>query len=87
MWKDLVTWLKSKNITSHSVAGAVVAFAVAYNSSEQFRKVIGDIFVGYPVVITKLGIAVTDIVAIAALWAKYSHSSAPVKPAPPDNNP
>lgn len=71
----LTAWLKSKNITSHSVAAFVIGFCVLYDSSPEVRQYIAGLFVGYPIVVTKLGIAVTHILGAVAIWTKYSHSS------------
>jgi hypothetical protein len=70
-------WLKSKNITTHTVGMAIVAFAVAYNSSTALRDYIATLLAGYPVVVTKIGMLTTDIVAGVTLWRNYSHSSSP----------
>jgi hypothetical protein len=73
----LVAWAKSKNITTHTVGGFIVAFAVAYNSSSDMRNYISTLFVGYPVVATKIAVLMTDIAAGVALWRNFSHSSSP----------
>lgn len=75
MLDKFIAWLKSKNITSHTVVAAIWAFALYYDSSPSFRQKVGELFVGYPVVITKLGIITANIVAFGTMWAKYSHSS------------
>jgi hypothetical protein len=75
LWNKFQAWLKSKNVTTHTVGAAILTFAVAYDSSPDLRNYIGTVFVGYPVVVTKLGILTANIVAGVTLWAKFSHSS------------
>jgi hypothetical protein len=72
--QTILAWLKSKNITTHTVGGFIIAFAVAYNSSPQLRDYIGTLFTGFPVVVSKLGILCADIAAGVALWRNYAHS-------------
>jgi fructose-1-phosphate kinase PfkB-like protein len=76
-WTQFCTWIKSKNITTHSVGAALLAFAIAYTESSWLRGQIGILFVGHPVIITKLGIIAGDTVIVAGIWAKFSHSSSP----------
>lgn len=71
----VLEWFHSKNITSHSIAAAVLAFCAVYDSSAEVRTFIAELFVGCPIVVTKLGIFVTHVLAASAIWAKYSHSS------------
>ena len=75
LWNKFVAWMRSKNLTTHTVGAAIVGFAVVYNSSPDVRNYIGTLLAGYPVVVTKIGIVTADIVAAVMLWAKYSHSS------------
>ena len=75
MWAKFIAWLKSKNITTHTIGAAIVGFAVVYNSSSEVRDYIGTLLVGYPVVVTKIGVLCADIVAGVTLWRNYSHSS------------
>jgi len=76
-WATVVAWLKSKNLTTHVVVGFLFSFAVAYTSSDALRQQIATVFIGYPIVVTKLGIICGDIVILASIWAKISHSSSP----------
>jgi hypothetical protein len=69
------SWLRSKNITTHTVGAAIVGFAIVYNSSPDVRNYIGTLLVGYPVVVTKIGVLAADIVAGVTLWRNYAHSS------------
>jgi hypothetical protein len=68
-------WFRSKNITTHTVGVAIVGFAIAYNSSPALRDYIGTMLIGYPVIITKLGVWTANIVAGVTLWRNYAHSS------------
>jgi choline kinase len=73
--KGFPSWLRSKNITTHTVGAAIVGFAIVYNSSPDVRNYIGTLLVGYPVVVTKIGVLAADIVAGVTLWRNYAHSS------------
>ena len=75
IWSRFIAWMKSKNITTNTVGASLVAFAFAYNFSPELQKQVATLFVGHPVVITKIGIITSDIVILVGLWAKYSHSS------------
>jgi hypothetical protein len=72
---NIVAWFKSKNITTHTVGGAIVAFAIAYNTTPALRDYIGTVFTGYPVVVTRIGELAANIVLGVTLWRNYSHSS------------
>lgn len=63
-----VAWIKSKNITAHSVAVAAIAFATLYSSDQQFRDFVLTLVKGHPKIIADIGVAVGIIL-------KYSHSS------------
>lgn len=66
----IIAWLKSKSITSHSIAAAAVAFAVAYSTNEPLRDLVLSILKNHPVIVGDLGLAVGAIL-------KYTHSSSP----------
>lgn len=70
-----LAWLKSKNITTHTVGAAIIAFASVYDTVPEVRNYIGQLFVGYPVVVTKFGELMLNISAAAALWRNYAHST------------
>ena len=72
---SFIAWFKSKNISTHTVGGAIVAFAIAYDTTPALRDYIGTLFTGYPVVVTKIGELAANIVAGVTLWRNYSHSS------------
>ena len=73
----LKSWVKSKNITTHTVGAAIVTFAFVYDSSPTVRNYIGTTLTGFPVVVTNLGVLCTNIVAGVTLWRNYSHPSSP----------
>ena len=77
LWNQFRAWMASKNVTTHTVGAAIIAFAFTYDSSPALRNYIGTVFVGYPVVVTKLGILTANVVAGVTLWRSYSHSSSP----------
>ena len=61
--KKLLAWLRSKNITTHTVGLAIITFACLYDSTPELRNYIGTLFVGHPVVVTQLGTLLTNIAA------------------------
>ena len=71
----IAAWVRSKNITTHTVGGAIIVFAFAYTKSPALRDYIATLLVGYPMVVTKIGVLATNIVAGVILWRNYSHSS------------
>ena len=71
----LKAWAKSKNITTHTIGAAIITFAAAYDSSPALRSYIANVFVGYPMVVGKIGVLCANIGAGVALWLKFSHSS------------
>ena len=76
-WQIFCAWLVSKNITTHTVGAGLLAFAFAYTTSSWLRDQISTLFVGHPMIISKIGIIAGDIVILAGIWAKFSHSSTP----------
>jgi hypothetical protein len=66
----LVAWFKSKNITSHSIAVAIVGLASLIMTDETVRNFILGFFTKRP----DVGVA---IVSLAGIILKYSHSSSP----------
>ena len=71
----IAAWFRSKNITTHTVGGFLVTAAFAYTTSPALRDYIGTLLVGYPVIVTKIGVLAVDISAGVTLWRNYSHSS------------
>ena len=74
---NFIAWLRSKNVTTHTIGVAIITFAFAYDSYAPLRDYIGTIFTGYPVVVTRIGELAANIVAGVTLWRNYSHSSSP----------
>jgi len=70
----LIAYARSKNITTHSIGFAIVAIAGYYDKSPDFRNWVGSFFVGYPVVVTKIGVVMMNITAAVTLWRNYSNS-------------
>jgi hypothetical protein len=64
----LMAWLKSKNLTSHSIAAAAIALATLITTDQQVRDFLISTFQQHP----KIG---TGIVTLAGIILKYSHSS------------
>jgi hypothetical protein len=67
----LVAWLKSKNITSHVIAGLITTLSTGFAFDPTFRGAVGMLFVNYPRTLASLG-------AVLTIWLKYSHSSSEV---------
>jgi hypothetical protein len=74
---SLLAWLKSKNVTTHTVGLAIIAFAVAYDSDKSLQNYISSIFVGHEAVVTTLGKVCANIVMGVTVWRNYSHSTSP----------
>ena len=66
----LLAWLRSKNVTSHSIALGVVSLAGLIMGDEQVRSWITGAFVDHPRISTA-------IIGAASIILKYSHSSSP----------
>lgn len=64
----LVAWLRSKNITAHSIAVGAIAFATLYTTDQQFRDFILTLVKDHPKIAADLAMGVGIIL-------KYSHSS------------
>jgi|ERR1035437_2672369 hypothetical protein len=67
-------WFRSKNITTHTVGGFIVLAATVYDSSAQVRDYVATLLVGYPMVVTKIGVLAANIVAGVTLWRNYATS-------------
>jgi hypothetical protein len=67
---SITSWVRSKNITSHSVAVAAVAFATLYTTDDQFRNFVIAAFQNHPKILA-------DITLAAGIILKYMHSSSP----------
>jgi hypothetical protein len=67
---SFVSWLKSKSITSHSVAAVAVSLATLIMTDETVRNFVLSTFDHHP----KIG---SSILALAGIILKYSHSSSP----------
>jgi hypothetical protein len=67
---NITAWLKSKNLTSHTVAAGAIALAGLIMADQQVRDFIISASVAHP----KIG---AGIIALAGIILKYSHSSSP----------
>ena len=77
IWDSFIAYVKSKNKTTHAFGAFIVSAAFAYTTSPALRDYIGTLLVGYPVIVTKIGVLAIDISAGVTLWRNYSHSSSP----------
>jgi hypothetical protein len=66
----LIAWIRSKNITSHTVAVASIALATIITTDQQVRDFILGLFKDHPAI-------GSDIVLLAGVILKYAHSSSP----------
>ena len=66
----LLAWLRSKNITSHTIAAALAVIAGLIVKDEQVRDFLISSLVAHPKI-------AAGIVSAAGIWFKYSHSSSP----------
>jgi len=67
---SISAWLKSKSITSHTVAAALVLFATAYTTDQQLRDFIIKLFQNHPTI-------PADILMACGIILKYTRSSSP----------
>lgn len=67
---NFIAWLKSKNVTTHTVGALCITLAGLITLDPQVRDFLLLLFKAHPA----LG---SDIVLLAAIIAKYSHSSSP----------
>jgi hypothetical protein len=84
----LKLWFQKKSATTHAVWIGLVAFAVYFNSSADFREQVGQIFVGHPVIFTKVSLFCSNLVIALTIWAKVSKANKKLPdadPASPDN--
>lgn len=65
-----LAWLKSKNITSHTVVVAIVFLATALVEDQQVRDFFISMFQTHPKI-------VAVVISLAGIIFKYSRSSAP----------
>jgi hypothetical protein len=66
----LAAWLKSKNLTSHSIAAAAIAIATLISTDQQVRDFLLSTFQAHPKI-------ASSAFALAGIILKYSHSSSP----------
>ena len=66
----LGAWIKSKNITAHTVAVAAVTAATIITTDEQVRSFLVGVFQLHPKI-------VSGITSLAVIILKYGHSSSP----------
>ena len=66
--KALWAWLRSKNITAHTVAAFAIGLATLYTTDQQFRDFVISSFQNHPKILA-------DITLLAGVILKYSHSS------------
>jgi hypothetical protein len=70
MFAKIAAWFRSKNVTSHSIAVAAVAFATLYTTDDQFRNFVIALFQNHPKILADISLA-------AGVILKYMHSSSP----------
>ena len=64
----IASWFRSKNITAHAVAVVAVTAASLITGDQQVRDFLIELFKAHPAI-------GADIIAVAAIVLKYSHSS------------
>jgi len=70
MGDKVLEWIKSKNITSHAIAGVIVTVCTILATDTEVRDFFIKNFQTHPKI-------VATIFSIAAIVLKYSHSSSP----------
>ena len=64
----ILAWIRSKNVTAHSVAAIGILIATVITSDQTVRDFVMQLFHNHPA----MG---TDILVLAGIILKYSHSS------------
>ena len=64
----LAAWVRSKNITAHTIAVAAVAIATAITTDETVRSFLVGVFQQHPKI-------VSGVTGLAVIILKYGHSS------------
>ena len=72
MLDKFLSWLKSKNINSHTIAAAAFVAFSFYATHQDVQDFVNGLFASHPKILG--GLALT-----ATLYLKYSHSSKPRK--------
>lgn len=67
---NVIAWLRSKNITTHAVAGFLVVIATIITTDPQVQQLLIALLKAHPAI-------VADVVLVAGIIAKYSLSSSP----------
>ena len=70
MINKFIAWLKSKNWTAHTVAAFCISAAIFISSDSQAQQFLLDLLKAHPAL-------AADVILLAGLIAKYSHSSSP----------
>lgn len=71
LWSKVVVWLKSRNISSHTIVVFIIGCATVYTADQQVRDFVISMFKSHPTI-------PADILALCGIILKYStaHSSA-----------
>lgn|SRR5208283_1745283 len=64
----IIAWLKSKNITAHAIAAALITAATIIATDSQVQDFLANLLKAHPAI-------AAQIVALAVIIAKYNHSS------------
>jgi len=64
-------WIKSRNITSHAVAGVTTIIATTFMTDPTLRGYVLSTLVNHPKLISALG-------AACVMWLKYSPAHSPI---------
>jgi len=66
----IVAWFKSKNISSHTIAAALVSVATLIVTDEQVRSFLVQALISHPKI-------AAEVIAVAGIIFKYSRGSSP----------
>src|SRR3569833_3901306 len=69
----VVKWLRSRNITSHTVAGVITLIAFTYISDTEVRSYVTELLQNHPKIIA-------FITWVFVMWLKYSNAHYPIGP-------
>ena|SRR3569833_147130 len=67
----VVKWLRSRNITSHTVAGVITLIAFTYISDTEVRSYVTELLQNHPKIIA-------FITWVFVMWLKYSNAHSPI---------
>ena len=72
-WTNVKVFFIARKITTHMVWMGLLTFAGLYTGSDKFSSMVSQLFIGHPVIVTKIGRLCADVTALAGIWAMLSN--------------